>query len=244
MFFHLQIDVLEVFLNRKIILNSHVCEIRFRFKLFFFCEIDWSLWAKLHMASSLGVQINPSAPLSATHLSLSTPVSTSLLLPSGCTHGHPSTNSLIPSECENYYNPTSLLVPSECNDGATSTALIPSECNNGQISRPRCQHPGRRLIGTRIYDSILGVSCHWCRQKTVEDHVRCCECTVAFCGGCLKNRHGEFVQIEMQAWKIALNFCVLEILSRVRARTCKCVICVYLCIHICICMYTKSRQCL
>ena len=157
-----------------------------------------------------------------------------------------------------YYPSTSLLVPSECNDGGHSTALIPSECNNGQISRQRCQHPGRRLIGTRIYDSILGVSCHWCRQKTVEDHVRCCECTVAFCGGCLKNRHGEFVQIEMQVWKIALNFCVLEILSRVHTHThtrmrthtihihvhVNVCVWVYLCIHIGVCMYTKSRQCL
>ena len=112
--------------------------------------------------------------------------------------------------------------------------------------------------GSLVPDSILGDSCHWCRQKTVEDNVWCCECTVALCGGCLKNQHGEFVQIEMQVWKIALNFCVLEILCRVHTHThtrmrthtihihvhVNVCVWVYLCIHIGVCMYTKSRQCL
>ncbi|KAH7307037.1 hypothetical protein KP509_22G043400 [Ceratopteris richardii] len=62
----------------------------------------------------------------------------------------------------------------------------------------RCKNPGRRVLGGRIYDSVLGVTCHWCRQKTVEDHVFCCRCPVAFCGGCLKNRHGEDIEVESQ----------------------------------------------
>ena len=153
------------------------------------------------MASSLEVRINPSTPQPhATHLSLSTSLSSSLLIPSGCHDGNVSASSHIPLEFNNDYASVGLLVPSQCKHGGTSMDLmIPSNCSNGQITRPRCQHPGRRLIGTRVYDSILGVTCHWCRQKTVEDHVRCCECTVTFCGGCLKNRHGEFVHIEMQA---------------------------------------------
>jgi hypothetical protein len=31
----------------------------------------------------------------------------------------------------------------------------------------------RHQVGGRVYDSELGVSCHWCRQKTVETHVVC-----------------------------------------------------------------------
>lgn len=33
---------------------------------------------------------------------------------------------------------------------------------------PRCV-----LQGGRVYDSKYGVTCHWCRQKTLEEHVTC-----------------------------------------------------------------------
>eukprot|EP00890_Picochlorum_soloecismus_P004251 jgi/Picsp_1/4827/NSC_02194-R1_protein len=60
---------------------------------------------------------------------------------------------------------------------------------------------GVRNQGGRIYDSKNGITCHWCRQKTVEDHVICTnpDCgggrtmPVAFCRMCLFNRHGECV---------------------------------------------------
>lgn len=60
-------------------------------------------------------------------------------------------------------------------------------------------HARRRFsVGARVYDSELGVTCHWCRQKTVETHVLCTaegcgkgRLPVAFCGMCLRNRHGE-----------------------------------------------------
>ncbi len=60
---------------------------------------------------------------------------------------------------------------------------------------------GVRRQGGRIYDSKNGVTCHWCRQKTLEDHVVCTspECgggktlPVSFCRMCLWNRHGENV---------------------------------------------------
>ena len=29
------------------------------------------------------------------------------------------------------------------------------------------------LQGGKVYDSKYGVTCHWCRQKTLEDHVTC-----------------------------------------------------------------------
>jgi hypothetical protein len=64
----------------------------------------------------------------------------------------------------------------------------------------------RHMVGKRIYDSELGVTCHWCRQKTEETHVAftaegCGRHSgsaragfpVSFCGGCLRNRHGEDV---------------------------------------------------
>ncbi len=57
----------------------------------------------------------------------------------------------------------------------------------------------RFSVGARVYDSELGVTCHWCRQKTVETHVFCTaeacaerrSAPLAFCGMCLRNRHGE-----------------------------------------------------
>ncbi|KAJ7568894.1 hypothetical protein O6H91_01G051700 [Diphasiastrum complanatum] len=59
--------------------------------------------------------------------------------------------------------------------------------------------PARRLVrGKRIYDSLLGRTCHWCRQKTVEHHVICSTCPIQFCGPCLLNRHGEHILEEMR----------------------------------------------
>ena len=54
-----------------------------------------------------------------------------------------------------------------------------------------------------MYDSEKGTTCHWCRQKTVETHVECVgdECQngtsrpVQFCGMCLRNRHGEDIDL-------------------------------------------------
>jgi hypothetical protein len=65
---------------------------------------------------------------------------------------------------------------------------------------PLCRNsdPGRRMRGSRIYDSVLGETCHWCRQKTVEAHVHCSKCPIKFCGQCLLNRNGEFIQHEMK----------------------------------------------
>ena len=62
-------------------------------------------------------------------------------------------------------------------------------------------HARRRFsVGARVYDSELGTTCHWCRQKTVETHVLCTapncgrgRLPVAFCGMCLRNRNGEDV---------------------------------------------------
>ena len=62
---------------------------------------------------------------------------------------------------------------------------------------------GVRLQGGRVYDSKLGVTCHWCRQKTLEEHVECtaegcgggARLPVAFCRMCLRNRHGEDVEV-------------------------------------------------
>jgi len=62
---------------------------------------------------------------------------------------------------------------------------------------------GVRRQGGRVYDSRLGVTCHWCRQKTVEVHVECtaegcrggARLPVAFCRMCLRNRHGEDIEL-------------------------------------------------
>jgi hypothetical protein len=49
-----------------------------------------------------------------------------------------------------------------------------------------------------VYDSTYGVTCHWCRQKTLVESVTCTakscgerRMPVSFCRSCLLNRHGE-----------------------------------------------------
>ncbi|KAL5722235.1 hypothetical protein ACHQM5_005779 [Ranunculus cassubicifolius] len=64
--------------------------------------------------------------------------------------------------------------------------------------RKRTKSPGVRLVGSRIYDSENGKTCHQCRQKTM-DFVAACKglgkrdqpCTIKFCHKCLLNRYGE-----------------------------------------------------
>ncbi|KAH7434196.1 hypothetical protein KP509_06G005100 [Ceratopteris richardii] len=44
---------------------------------------------------------------------------------------------------------------------------------------------------------MLGITCHFCRQKTTEKKVLCRACVLAFCGPCLQNRHGEELEFEL-----------------------------------------------
>lgn len=71
------------------------------------------------------------------------------------------------------------------------------ESQREQEIKHRKSNPGRRIQSGRIYDSSLGKTCHWCRQKTVEHHVKCRECTINYCGPCLTNRNGENVLEEL-----------------------------------------------
>ena len=86
----------------------------------------------------------------------------------------------------------------------------PKETEIGAVDRRRLR--ARRFsVGARVYDSELGVTCHWCRQKTVETHVFCTaeacgkgrRAPLAFCGMCLRNRHGEDVDAAVASgiWK-------------------------------------------
>ncbi|GJN04593.1 hypothetical protein PR202_ga22156 [Eleusine coracana subsp. coracana] len=50
--------------------------------------------------------------------------------------------------------------------------------------------------GKRIYDQVIGKTCHQCRQKTLGHHTSCCRCQIVqgqFCGDCLYMRYGENV---------------------------------------------------
>jgi len=56
----------------------------------------------------------------------------------------------------------------------------------------------RYRLGGRIYDSVNGVTCHQCRQKTIDEKTTCNDENVFaapgkhhFCKVCLKNRYGE-----------------------------------------------------
>jgi hypothetical protein len=88
-------------------------------------------------------------------------------------------------------------------DGEVEDELCPNKCPKlessavDEIKKPRNRNPGRRVQGGRLYDSVLGQTCHWCRQKTVELHVKCRDCTIRFCGPCLLNRNGERIREEL-----------------------------------------------
>ncbi|EFJ14132.1 hypothetical protein SELMODRAFT_423936 [Selaginella moellendorffii] len=62
------------------------------------------------------------------------------------------------------------------------------------------------VVGSRIYDSDNGTSCHQCRQKTLGLMASCKSeersCSLNFCSKCLQNRYGEDVAIVngLNAW--------------------------------------------
>ncbi|KAK9719435.1 Cell division cycle-associated 7-like protein [Basidiobolus ranarum] len=64
-------------------------------------------------------------------------------------------------------------------------------------SRPTRSVPGIRYQGGRVYDSVRGSTCHQCRQKTMDEKVRCTSitengdrCNVLLDEMCLRNRYG------------------------------------------------------
>lgn len=67
----------------------------------------------------------------------------------------------------------------------------------GNEKKHRNSNPGMRVQGGRLYDSSFGLTCHWCRQKTVELHVKCRDCPIHYCGPCLLNRNGENIKQEL-----------------------------------------------
>eukprot|EP00798_Chlamydomonas_sp_ICE-L_P023909 gene23909-9478_t len=86
----------------------------------------------------------------------------------------------------------------------------PSASQIAKLRAPIDSGKGVRIQGGRVYDSKFGVTCHWCRQKTLEDHVSCAHpgcghggksLPTTFCKMCLKNRHGEDVEEAFQSGK-------------------------------------------
>lgn len=54
-------------------------------------------------------------------------------------------------------------------------------------------------VRDKIYDKVLGNTCHQCRQKTIDTKTvcrnqGCCGVRGQFCGPCLRNRYGEDVR--------------------------------------------------
>lgn len=102
----------------------------------------------------------------------------------------------------NYAEDRSILLGQEEEDAHRKR----KEQQNQQRSQRSATRVCRRSVysvGGRVYDSEKGTTCHWCRQKTVETHVKCTgyECQneaarpVQFCGMCLRNRHGEDIDL-------------------------------------------------
>ncbi|CAK9235990.1 unnamed protein product [Sphagnum troendelagicum] len=71
----------------------------------------------------------------------------------------------------------------------------PEDTSLQPAGRKRRKFPAVRMVGTRIYDSENGQTCHQCRQKTLEFMAVCRSknCTQKFCPKCLFNRYGEMV---------------------------------------------------
>ncbi|KAF5841753.1 zinc-finger domain of monoamine-oxidase A repressor R1-domain-containing protein [Dunaliella salina] len=94
--------------------------------------------------------------------------------------------------------------------GASILSARWMESRTGTPRKPVDSGKGVRIQGGKVYDSKHGISCHWCRQKTLEDHVTCThpncgkgkKMPTTFCANCLRNRHGEDQQaaVESQQW--------------------------------------------
>jgi len=72
----------------------------------------------------------------------------------------------------------------------------------------------RHFTGGRVYDSVEGVTCHQCRQKTLDEKSTCVnEDTLAtpgrhrFCEMCLRTRYGEELKDVLQDSKWQCPFC-------------------------------------
>ncbi|XP_020233922.1 uncharacterized protein LOC109814014 isoform X2 [Cajanus cajan] len=70
----------------------------------------------------------------------------------------------------------------------------------GDKKRRRSNSIGIRIVGTRVYDSANGKTCHQCRQKTMDFSAACKNikkgkpCPIRFCHKCLLNRYGEIAE--------------------------------------------------
>ncbi|XP_074557337.1 uncharacterized protein LOC141813297 [Curcuma longa] len=82
---------------------------------------------------------------------------------------------------------------------AAGKSKKPDEAASSSVASPRkrTKSPGVRVVGGRIYDSERGMTCHQCRQKTMDFAAACKQmkgnkiCTIKFCHKCLLNRYGE-----------------------------------------------------
>ncbi|KAH9555200.1 hypothetical protein CY35_08G102700 [Sphagnum magellanicum] len=80
-------------------------------------------------------------------------------------------------------------------DTKTIRTTSPEDTSLQPAGHKRRKFPAVRMVGTRIYDSENGQTCHQCRQKTLEFMAVCRSknCTQKFCPKCLINRYGEMV---------------------------------------------------
>ncbi|KAK6927970.1 Zinc-finger domain of monoamine-oxidase A repressor R1, partial [Dillenia turbinata] len=82
-----------------------------------------------------------------------------------------------------------------------------SDKTNGRRGK-RNKCPGVRVVGSRIYDSQNGTTCHQCRQKTMDFAAACKNinankpCSIKFCHTCLQNRYGEKAEevVNLEEW--------------------------------------------
>lgn len=70
--------------------------------------------------------------------------------------------------------------------------------NSISIVSRRVRPAGVFVQGSRVYDPVNGITCHQCRQKTIEKKTQCSRCHKGhLCSRCLQNRYGEvFEQVQ------------------------------------------------
>eukprot|EP01024_Parvocaulis_polyphysoides_P028652 TRINITY_DN2586_c0_g1_i2.p1 TRINITY_DN2586_c0_g1~~TRINITY_DN2586_c0_g1_i2.p1 ORF type:complete len:292 (-),score=14.56 TRINITY_DN2586_c0_g1_i2:46-870(-) len=106
-----------------------------------------------------------------------------------------------------HYESSDEYFPSDEEGEERSGRRVSKNFGKGKSTGPVNSGKGRRVYNGRVYDSVNGVTCHWCRQKTLDQKVTCTNencrgggvLKISFCEKCLRNRNGEDIEQALQS---------------------------------------------
>lgn len=76
--------------------------------------------------------------------------------------------------------------------GPNGENTTPTAEDNASVISGVKKRTGVFVQGSRVYDPVNGITCHQCRQKTIEKKTECSHCHKGhICARCLLNRYGE-----------------------------------------------------